>query len=83
MDTTLVGILARVDRETNPDLPQDLGRIDGVSTFEVGDDGKLGILLEADTTAAAHQTLREEIEQTAGALAAWPVYSHFGEEFSV
>lgn len=83
MDNTLVGILARVDRDSNPDLPQDLGQIQGVSTFEVGDDGKLGILLEAETTDAAHHTLREEIEQTAGVLAAWPVYSHFGEEFSV
>ncbi len=83
MSATLVGILARVDYEANPGLRDDLRRIEGVSTFEVGDEAKLGILLEADDVDAAHHTLRQEIEKTAGLLAAWPVYSHFGEEFSV
>lgn len=83
MDNTLVGILARVDYDSNPDLCRDLGQIEGVSTFEVGDSGKLGLLLEAESTEAAHHILKDEIEQMAGILAAWPVYSHFGEEFSV
>ena len=83
MNNTLVGILARVDYDSNPDLCRDLGQIEGVSTFEVGDSGKLGLLLEAETTEAAHHILRDKIESLAGILAAWPVYSHFGEEFSV
>jgi len=83
MDNTLVGILARVDHDSNPDLCRDLDRLKGVSTFEVGDSGKLGLLLEAENIAAAHRILRDDIERMAGVLAAWPVYSHFGDEFSV
>jgi len=83
MENNLVGILARVDFDSNPDLCQDLDQIEGVSTFEVGVSGKLGLLLEAESTAGAHYILREKIEKLAGILAAWPVYSHFGDEFSV
>lgn len=83
MTTTLVGILARVDRVSNPRLVQDLDGMDGVSTFEVGDPGKLGILLESGSTEDAHRILTERIGNWAGVLATWPVYSHFGEEFAV
>jgi nitrate reductase NapAB chaperone NapD len=83
MSETLVGILARVDFDSNPNLCQDLSQIVGVRTFEVGDSGKLGLLLEAESVAAAHHILRNEIEKVGGILAAWPVYSHLGEELSI
>lgn len=83
MSNTLVGILARVDESSNPELRKDLEQMPGISTFEVGQDGKLGILLRAESTDQAHHRLRHEIEEANGILAAWPVYTHFGEEFAV
>lgn len=83
MSNTLVGILARVDEESNPALRTELEQMPGISTFEVGQEGKLGILLRAESTDQAHQRLRHEIEGANGILAAWPVYTHFGEEFAV
>ncbi|MBC8405917.1 MAG: hypothetical protein H8E15_11865 [Planctomycetes bacterium] len=83
MSHTLVGILARVDEEANPGLRTELDGMSGVSTFEVGEEGKLGILLRAESTDQAHHRLRHDIEGANGILAAWPVYTHFGEEFAV
>ena len=76
----VVGVLARVDQATRDATAEELESLSGVSTFDVGDEYKLGVLIESSTVDEAKGVFEQQIETTPGVLAAWPVFIHEEEE---
>ena len=75
----LIGILARIDRTQRERVSAHLEALPGVSLFPVGEEGRIGILVERESLAASHAALKDEIELVPGVLAAWPVFSYDGQ----
>ena len=73
----ILGVLTRVHTPERERISQTLARIDGTSTFSVDEDERLGVLIERDTLEEARRVLSDEVENVAGVLGAWPVFSHF------
>lgn len=73
----LLGVLARVQVADRELTIEQLAEIDGVSTFPVEDDERLGILIEADKVNRAHEILTTEVDRLPGVLGTWPVFNHF------
>lgn len=78
----IIGVLARVDVGRRQQTVDHLVGLPGVETFSVGEDERIGILIEQPTFARARQTLVEQVESAPGVLCAWPVFNHFEEESS-
>lgn len=76
---TLVGAFARVDAARRGEVQRGLAMFEGVETFDLDDDGKLGLLIESDSLDAAHELLTKRIEPLAGVLCVWPAFVHAGE----
>ncbi|RMF75547.1 MAG: hypothetical protein D6744_13340 [Planctomycetota bacterium] len=74
-----VGAFARIDAAHRAELTQSLARLEGVETFDLGDEGKLGLLIESNSLDAAHELLATRIEPRNGVLCVWPVFVHAGE----
>ncbi len=72
----VVGAYAHIDPSQGAELPARLGAIEGVSTFALGDPGKIGLLIEAESLERAHGLLRGEIPKTEGIRGVFPVYAH-------
>jgi hypothetical protein len=82
LDMALIGILARIERTQRARIVAHLGGLPGVSLFPVGEEGRIGILVERDTLTESHAALKNEIETVSGLLAAWPVFSYAGCGFA-
>ena len=76
----IVGAFARVDLEQNSSCQDLLCEISGVSTFDINDPDKIGILIEADSLDQAHATVTKTIRSTPGVLGVWPVYVNTEDE---
>ena len=72
----VVGVLTRVEPSLREKVIRLLGDLSSVSTFEVGDDLKLGALIETATLDEAKTVLEQQIETIPGVLAGWPVFIH-------
>ena len=79
MTLATVGAYVRVDPAREVEVRAQLDRLDAVETFDVDGEGKVGVLIEAGDLDAAHAVLVERVQKTEGVLAAFPVYSHFGD----
>lgn len=75
-DFVVVGILMRVEQTEREAVATNLERLTGVTTFEVGDEFKLGALIESATLEAAKDLFENQIEASPGVLAAWPIFIH-------
>jgi len=75
-----LGILARVNVPDREAVLGAIDRLDGVSSFSVEEEERVGILIEATTTERAHAVLTEQVDLLPGILATWPVFSHFDSE---
>jgi len=75
-----VGVYARIDTSQAPTIREDLNQLPGVSTFELDDPQKLGLIIEAPSVRAAHDVLTEDVAALRGVLAAWPVYMNVEDE---
>jgi len=76
----VVGAFARVDL-TNPEAVRErLAAVRGVTPFDLGEVGKIGLVIEADDLDAANEMLRVEIKEIDGILGVWPVYAHMESE---
>ncbi len=84
MNLTTVGVLARIEVEMEESVRSQLGNLEGVELFELGDaelePGQIGLLIEAATVDAAHEKIKQEVATTVGVLCAWPVYVHYGDD---
>ncbi len=78
----LLGVLARVQVADRSMTIEQLAEIDGVSTFPVEEDERLGILIEASTVNRAHELLTTEVNRLPGILGTWPVFNHFESDSS-
>ncbi len=76
----VVGVFARIDLERTSSCRDALEGFGGVSTFDVDDPDKLGILVEADSLDDAHATITKNIRSTPGVLGVWPVYVNTEDE---
>ncbi len=71
---TVIGACARIDSSDAVGIRERLATLGGVSTFDLDDPGRVGLLIESESLDAAHQTLCEEIKLVAGVMAVWPIY---------
>ena len=70
----ILGALSRIEAATMKQTSAALGQLDGVETFDLGDEHKLGILIEAPSLDAIHQILTSAIPHVEGVLGVWPIY---------
>jgi len=70
-----VGVLVRVENESLRDVELALNAIPGVSTLELEEAGSIGLVIEAPDLDAAHSLLCDQVQRTAGVLAAWPIHT--------
>ena len=80
MNTTTVGVLARIEMDRRDEICKQLSDIKRVETFDAGSREQIGVLVEADSVDEAHQTITQKIAKTDGVLCAWPVYVNFDDE---
>jgi hypothetical protein len=71
----VLGVLARIDGRSREPIEANLRAYAGVSVFSVGDEQRLGILIEGESLAEAQACLHDQVELTPGILAAWPVFA--------
>jgi len=76
----IVGAFARIDSEHATACQRTLDELGGVSTFEIDDSDKLGLLVEAGSLNEAHNTITTTIRSTPGVLGVWPVYANTEDE---
>jgi len=72
----VIGAFARVEVERVDSVQQKIDAMPGVSTFDLGDEKKVGILVEAAHMEAAHRVLTRDLREVEGVLGVWPVYVH-------
>ena len=76
----VVGAWARVDLSDPDATRRGLAELEGVETFDLGDPGKVGLIIDADALDAAHAVLTREVPAVEGVLCAWPVSVHLDED---
>jgi len=76
----IVGAFARVETESSNSCQSALEKIEGVSTFDIEDADKLGVLVEAKSLNEAHDTITTTIRSIPGVLGVWPVYVNTEDE---
>lgn len=76
----IVGAFARIDSDLASSCESALQELGGVSTFDVEDPDKLGVLVEAESLNDAHSTITTTIRNTPGVLGVWPVYVNIEDE---
>jgi hypothetical protein len=75
----LVGAFARIDVSDQKTVRQRLRGLGDVETFDVGDPGKVGLLIEVPDLDAAHEMLTRQLRAIEGVLGVWPVSVHLDE----
>ncbi len=72
----VVGAFARVDPKDVPATRARLEELAGVSTFDLDEPPKVGVLIEADDIDAAHTILTKQVKGVEGVWGVWPIYVH-------
>jgi len=72
----VVGAFARIELDKVDSINESFDAMPGVSTFDLGDDKKMGILVESDDMDSAHRVLTRDLRAVEGVLGVWPVYVH-------
>ncbi len=76
----IVGAFARVDQTQTAQCRGALEELDGVSTFDLDDEDKVGVLVEAPTLDDAHELITGRIRSAPGVLGVWPVFVNTEDE---
>ena len=76
----IVGAFARVDSDQVAACRNELNELTGVSTFELEDPDKLGVLIETESLNEAHETITKTVRNAPGVLGVWPVYVNTEDE---
>lgn len=76
----IVGAFARVDSSLTDACKGELNELPGVSTFELDDPHKVGILVESETLNEAHNAISTTIRSATGVMGVWPVYINTEDE---
>ncbi len=72
----VIGAFARIELDEADSVHKRLDALRGVSTFDLGDRKKVGILVEAEDMDGAHRVLTRDLRAVEGVLGVWPVYVH-------
>jgi len=72
----VVGVLARVELGQQQQLIQRLEQLEGVEPISIGEEERIGIIIEAESIEAAHRCLTDQVLGLPGLLYAWPVFLH-------
>lgn len=78
----IVGAFARVEVSGRDATCGLLDAIEGVSTFELEEVEKVGLLIEAADLDAVHGLITRDVRRTRGVLGAWPVYANTEDELA-
>lgn len=76
----IVSAFARIKSDIGSECRGHLNSLYGVSTFEIDDPDKLGLLIETKSLDAAHSMITNDIRTTPGVLGVWPVYVNTEDE---
>ncbi len=76
----IVGAFARIDSPGFVSCVEHLDALPGVSTFDIDDPNKIGLIIEADSLEQAHDIITQTIRSTIGVLGVWPVYANIEDE---
>ena len=79
----VVGAWARVEMTDHESSRRALSELDGVEVFDLGDPGKVGLVIEADDLDTAHGVLTRAIPAVRGVLCAWPVSVYLDDDDAV
>ena len=74
----MVSAYVRVDASSIEAVRRRLSRLEGVTSFELEDVGKLGVWIEAPDLDGTHRVLSSKVVAVEGVLGVWPAYAHFG-----
>ena len=72
----VVGAYARIDATRTAEIRRRVQALPGVTTFDLDDSAKLGIVVEAPDLESAQDRLTQTVSAVEGVLGVWPVYSH-------
>ena len=72
----VVGALLRVRVADRRQVVRQLERIQGVSTFSVEEQERVGVVMEGSSLGELHAILTTEVAMTPGVLGAWPAFAH-------
>ena len=78
----IIGAFARVDLSDPQAVRERLSALAGVSLFDLGEPGKVGMVIEGDDLDGAYENLRAAGEDVEGVLGVWPVYAHMEPDLS-
>lgn len=76
----IVGAFARVEIDQFSQVESGLNAIEGVSTFDLEEPGKVGLLVETHDLDEAHGLIKTIIPAVPGVLGVWPVYANIEDE---
>ncbi len=71
----VLGVLIRFDPTDREPTLNRLERLDGATLVSVEEAGRVGLIIEADSSDRTREIL-EQIDVTRGVLGTWPVFSH-------
>jgi len=70
----IIGALARIELEDEAATRVLLNEIEGVSTFDLEGEGKVGLLIESSDLDAGHALITHILPQVPGVMGLWPVF---------
>ncbi len=75
MESTVVvvGAFARIRPSSHAQVKRELDAREGITTFDLETEDKLGLVVEADSLDSAHARITKDVRGTAGVLGVWPV----------
>ena len=78
----VVGALARIVVDDREALCGRLEGLDGVTTFGLPENERIGLILEMDDLGQAQRVLQEVIQEDPGVLGVWPISMHSEHGFA-
>jgi len=78
----VLGVLVRIERSDRESIVSRLGDVDGANLVSLEEDGRVGLLIEADTMDEARRILASNVDAADGVLATWPVFAHYEDEMN-
>lgn len=72
----VVGAYARIDPDEASKVRDRLRALPGVTTFDLDEPAKIGLLVESEDMDGAHRLLTRTVRGTEGVWGVWPVYAH-------
>ena len=76
----VVGAFARIEANDADEIRRKLSNLDGIETFDLGQTGKVGLIIEGGDLDTVHAILTRNVRSVDGVLGAWPISVHLDDE---